>query len=199
MQKILALITAMLLSLSVQAAQFTEGDYYTTLKQEKSSTPTVTEFFSFYCPHCYKFEGVIEQLKRNIPANAKLQKVHVAFMGNNMAIPMAKAYATMVVLNVEEKMIPVMFRQIHDLNQQPRNEKELRQIFIDNGIDAGKYDAAYNGFAVQSMQKRFDKQFNSSELTGVPGILVNNKYVVKADKIKSYDEYFSLVNFLLKK
>lgn len=173
MQKILALITAMLLSLSVQAAQFTEGDYYTTLKQEKSSTPTVTEFFSFYCPHCYKFEGVIEQLKRNIPANAKLQKVHVAFMGNNMAIPMAKAYATMVVLNVEEKMIPVMFRQIHDLNQQPRNEKELRQIFIDNGIDAGKYDAAYNGFAVQSMQKRFDKQFNSSELTGVPGILVN--------------------------
>ncbi|NOI68198.1 thiol:disulfide interchange protein DsbA/DsbL [Vibrio sp. 99-8-1] len=199
MKALLTVFTALVMSFSLQAATFTEGDYYTTLDNEPSATPTVTEYFSFYCPHCYKFEGVITELKKNIPDTAKFQKVHVAFMGNNMAVPMAKAYATMVVLKNEETMVPVMFKQIHDFQKAPRDEAELRQIFLDNGVTAKKFDAAYNGFAVDSMQKRFDQQFNSSTLTGVPGIVVNNKYVVKADKIKNYQEYFDLVNFLLKK
>jgi len=199
MKILFALFATLVLSVSAQAVQFTDGDYYTTLDLEKSSKPTVTEYFSFYCPHCYKFENVIGALKNNIPDTANFQKIHVAFMGNDMAVPMAKAYATMVVLGVDEKMIPMMFRQIHERKQTPKNEAQLRQVFLDNGVDAKEFDAAYNGFAVDSMQKRFDKQFESSTLTGVPGVIVNNRYVVKPDKIKSYEEYFSLVNYLLKK
>ncbi len=88
-------------------------------------------------------------------------------MGNDMAVPMAKAYATMIALDAEESMIPAMFTKIHEMKQTPKNEAELRQVFIDNGVDSKKFDAAYNGFAVNSMQKRFDKQFDASTLTGV--------------------------------
>ena len=199
MKTLFTFITTLLISFSLQAKQFTEGDYYTVLDQEKSTTPVVTEFFSFYCPHCYRFEYVMSELKNAIPDNAKLQKVHVSFMGNSMATPMAKAYATMVVLGVEETMVPEMFRQIHELGFRPPTEAALRQIFLDSGVNAADFDAAYNGFAVDSMQKRFDKQFNNSTLRGVPGILVNNKYLVKSDKVKTYQEYFELVNYLLKK
>lgn len=197
MKKLFTLFAALVLSVSAQAAQFKEGDHYTVLDVEKAATPVVTEYFSFYCPHCFKFEGVVANMKKSLPDNAKFQKVHVAFMGNNMAVPMAKSYATMVALNVEETMVPMMFKQIHMLQQAPKNEAELRQIFIDNGVDAKKFDAAYNGFAVNSMQKRFDKQFEASTLTGVPGVLVNNKYIVKPDNIKSFEEYNQLVNYLL--
>jgi thiol:disulfide interchange protein DsbA len=197
MKKLFTLFAALVLSVSAQAAQFKEGDHYTILDVEKSAKPVVTEFFSFYCPHCFKFEGVVENMKKSLPKNAKFQKVHVAFMGNNMAVPMAKSYATMVALNVEETMVPVMFKQIHMLQKAPKNEAELRQIFVDNGVDAKKFDAAYKGFAVDSMQKRFDKQFEASTLTGVPGVLVNNKYIVKPDNIKSFEEYNQLVNYLL--
>jgi thiol:disulfide interchange protein DsbA len=199
MKKLIALFATMMMSFAVNAAQFSEGDHYTVLEGQPSPTPTVTEFFSFYCGHCYKFEGVIEHVKNGIPENASFQKSHVAFMGSNMAVPMAKAYATMVVLKNEETMIPAMFRQVQELRKPPRDEAELRQIFIDNGTDAKKFDAAYNGFAVDSMQKRFDKQFDASKLTGVPGVVVNGKYVVVADKITSIDQYIELVNFLLKK
>ncbi len=58
---------------------------------------------------------------------------------------------------------------------------------------------AINGFAVDSMVRRFDKQFKDSGLTGVPAVIVNNKYLVEAGGITSLDEYFELVNFLLKK
>ncbi|GLO62381.1 thiol:disulfide interchange protein DsbA [Vibrio sp. MACH09] len=199
MKKVFILLATLLASVSIHAAQFNEGDHYQVLDVNKSSSPVVTEFFSFYCPHCLKFEPFINELKKKIPDNAKLQKVHVSFMGGNMAVPVAKAYATMVVLKVEETMVPYFFKQIQILQNAPQSEADIRQMFIDNGIDGKKFDSAYNGFAVDSIQKRFDKQFTSTGLQGVPGVVVNNKYLVKTDKLKGYDDYFDLVNFLLKK
>ncbi|GAD81124.1 thiol:disulfide interchange protein DsbA/DsbL [Vibrio ezurae] len=197
MKKLIALVATMFLSLSVHAAQFTEGQNYTVLDLPASSSPTVNEFFSFYCPHCYQFEPIIKNLKASLPSNAKFQKSHVSFMGGNMGLSMSKAYATMVVLEVEDKMIPVMFNRIHKLNAAPRDEAELRQVFLDEGVDAKKFDAAFKGFAVDSMARRFDKQFKDSNLKGVPSIVVNNKYLVDMGSVKSTKDLSDLVNYLL--
>ncbi len=196
-KKLFILIASMAITLSVNAAQFEEGKHFTVLDAEKSNKPVVTEFFSFYCPHCYKFEGIVENLKPTLPDDASFEKVHVSFMGGNMGVPMAKSYAAMVTLDVEKEMIPAMFKQIHQLGQAPKNEAALRQLFVDYGVDGKKYDAAYKGFVVDSMQRKFDKRFKESTFSGVPGVLVNNKYIVKADHIKTYDEYNELVNYLL--
>ncbi|MGF1726461.1 thiol:disulfide interchange protein DsbA/DsbL [Photobacterium nomapromontoriensis] len=198
-KKFLALISVALLSLSVQAAQFKEGDHYKVLDLPKSSSPLVTEFFSFYCPACHRFEPMIQQLKKSLPDNAKLQKNHVSFMGGPMGKSMSKAYATAVVLGVEAKMTPVLFSRIHDMQKPPRNDQELRQIFIDEGVKAEDFDGAFNSFAVNSMVNRFNKAFQDSGLTGVPAVIVNNKYLVQTGKLRSADEYFELVNYLLTK
>ncbi|OLQ81287.1 thiol:disulfide interchange protein [Photobacterium proteolyticum] len=198
-KKLLALASVALLSFSVQAAKFTEGDYYKVLDLPQSTSPVVTEYFSFFCPHCNSFEPMIQQLKKTLPDNAKLQKNHVSFMGGSMGPSMSKAYATSVVLNVEDKMVPVLFNRVHGMQKPPRNDQELRQIFIDEGISADDFDGAFNSFAVNSMVNRANKAFQDSGLTGVPAVIVNNKYLVQTGKIKSADEYFELVNFLLKK
>ncbi|WP_146453665.1 thiol:disulfide interchange protein DsbA/DsbL [Vibrio splendidus] len=199
MKKLFAFFSLIMLSLSAHAAKFNEGEHYKVLDLEASKKPMVTEFFSFYCPHCNSFEPIIQQLKQQLPKDAKLQKTHVSFMGGNMGLPMSKAYATMIALKVEDKMVPVMFNRIHTMNKPPRDEAELRQIFLDEGVDAKKFDAAYNGFAVDSMVRRFDKAFKDSGLSGVPAVVVNNRYLIDAQGINSLDEYFELVNFLLKK
>lgn len=90
-----------------------------------------------------------------------------------------------------------MFNRIHNMRKGPKNVEEIRQIFLDEGVDAKKFDAAYNGFAVDSIVRRMDKQFNDSGLAGVPAVIVNNKYLVEAGSITSIDEYFELVNYLL--
>ncbi|PTO62997.1 thiol:disulfide interchange protein DsbA/DsbL [Vibrio splendidus] len=199
MKKLFAFFSLIMLSLTAHAAKFNEGEHYKVLDLEASKKPVVTEFFSFYCPHCNSFEPIIQQLKQQLPKDAKLQKNHVSFMGGNMGLPMSKAYATMIALKVEDKMVPVMFNRIHTMNKPPRDEAELRQIFLDEGVDAKKFDAAYNGFAVDSMVRRFDKAFKDSGLSGVPAVVVNNRYLIDAQGINSLDEYFELVNFLLKK
>ena len=199
MKKLFAFFSLIMLSLSAHAAKFNEGEHYKVLDLKASKKPMVTEFFSFYCPHCNSFEPIIQQLKQQLPKDATLQKNHVSFMGGKMGLPMSKAYATMIALKVEDKMVPVMFNRIHNMNKPPRDEAELRQIFLDEGIDAKKFDAAYNGFAVDSMVRRFDKAFKDSGLSGVPAVVVNNHYLVETQGINSLDEYFELVNFLLKK
>lgn len=199
MKKLLALAATLLLSLSAHAAQFSEGEHYKVLDLEASKKPVVNEFFSFYCPHCNSFEPIIEQLKTKLPEGVKLNKNHVSFMGGPMGKSMSKAYSTMIALKVEDKMVPILFNRIHNMRKAPKDDAELRQIFLDEGIDAAKYDAAFNGFAVDSMVRRSDKAFKDSGLSGVPAVIVNNRYLVEAQSIKSLDEYFELVNFLLKK
>ncbi|OAN12687.1 thiol:disulfide interchange protein [Photobacterium jeanii] len=199
MKTLLALCSAVMLSFSVQAAKFTEGDYYKVLDLPKSSTPIVTEFFSFFCPHCYSFEPMIQQLKKTLPENAKFQKHHVSFMGGSMGKSLSKAYATSIVLGIEEKMTPVLFNRIHNMQKPPRNDNDLRQIFLDEGVKAEDYDGAFNSFAVNSMVNRYNKAFQDSGLSGVPAVVVNNKYLVQTGEIESADEYFALINFLLKK
>lgn len=117
-----------------------------------------------------------------------------------MGVSLAKAYATMKLLGVEEKMRPILFKQIQELKQDPENDDELRQIFIDNGVDNESFEKTFNSFQVDSMQKRFDKAFTETGLRGVPSVVVNNKYYVTPDaSIKSTEEYIELINYLLTK
>lgn len=206
MKKLFTLVTAMLLSFSAilpiaaHAERFAEGEYYQVLPTEKTSSPTVTEFFSFYCPHCHAFEPIIGDLKAHIDGKAEFRKSPVSFMGGPvMGEAMSKGYATMVSLGVEDKLVPVMFDRIHNKQQPPKDEAELRQIFLDNGVSAEDFDGAYGSFAVDSMVRRFDKAFKDSGLTGVPAVVINGKYLVKSDKITTKEEYFELVDELLKK
>lgn len=197
MKQLAFFFLAISLSFNLAAAEFKEGENYRILPLKKADKPTVTEFFSFYCPHCNAFEPVIQQLKAALGQKAKLEKSHVSFIGGAMGPEMSKAYATMIALGVESKMVPVMFQQIHDRKDAPQDPAALRQLFIDNGVDGKKFDAAYNGFAVESMVQRFEKRFDETGFRGVPSVIVNNKYVVETKGIKSMGEYIELVNFLL--
>jgi thiol:disulfide interchange protein DsbA len=200
MKKLFAFfIATLLISLSVHAEQFKEGKYYKVLDLPHSSNPTVTEFFSFYCPHCRAFEPIVEKLAAQLPPGTEFKRNHVSFMGGSMGYSMTKAYATMVSLGIEKKMIPVMFNQIQGKRQPPKNDDALKQIFTEQGVDAKSFDNAFNSFAVDSMARRSDKAFEESGLNGVPSVIVNNKYLVQPPRDITLDEYYKLIDFLLKK
>ncbi|QCP03200.1 MULTISPECIES: thiol:disulfide interchange protein DsbA/DsbL [Salinivibrio] len=177
--------------------RFKAGEDYQVLDTPATETPTVTEFFSFYCPHCYQFEPLVQQLKQQVPDNAKVVKNHVSFMGGDMGSVVTRAYATAVVLNAQDTIIPVMFDRIHAAQNPPKSLAEVRQMFVDNGIDGQEFDGAYNSFAANSMAKRFDQSFEKAGLRGVPAVVVNGKYHVTPKTVETPEEYFQLINFLL--
>lgn len=177
--------------------RFKAGEDYQVLETPATDTPTVTEFFSFYCPHCYQFEPLVQQLKQQVPDNAKVVKNHVSFMGGNMGDVVTRAYATAVVLDAQDTIIPVMFNRIQVAQNPPKSLADVRQMFVDNGIDGSEFDGAYNSFSANSMAKRFDQSFEKAGLRGVPAVIVNGKYHVTPKTVETPEEYFQLINFLL--
>lgn len=182
---------------AAKPGRFKAGEDYQILDTAATDTPTVTEFFSFYCPHCFQFEPLVQQLKQQVPDNAKVVKNHVSFMGGNMGEVVTRTYATAVVLNVEDTMIPVIFDRIHVAQNAPKSLDDVRQMFVDNGVDGKEFDSAYNSFAANSMAKRFDQSFEKAGLRGVPAVIVNGKYHVTPKTVETPEEYFQLINFLL--
>ena len=60
-------VMAMLLPLTAcaqePASKWKEGTHYKVLDKEATDKPVITEYFSFWCPHCFKFEPIVAQIK----------------------------------------------------------------------------------------------------------------------------------------
>ena len=73
MKKIFAsLLMVILLPFAAQAANYQEGNQYTKVSDQASKKPEVREYFSFYCPHCLRFEPFFANVKKNLPEGVKL-------------------------------------------------------------------------------------------------------------------------------
>ena len=200
MKKVLFFLAAMLMIPMVHAApEFKEGVNYDVVKQTGSAQPEVLEFFSYYCPHCAKFEPIAEDLKKNLPEGVPMKKNPVAFLGREMGPEMQRAYAVASLLNVEGKLTPAIFDKIHTQRQYPQSRTDVKQIFVDNGVPAEEFDGAVDSFAVSGMASQFDRNTESSNIRGAPAFLVNGKYLVKIESITSQAQFNQLVKFLLAK
>ena len=105
MKKVLFFLAAMLMIPMVHAApEFKEGVNYDVVTQTGSAQPEVLEFFSYYCPHCAKFEPIAADLKKNLPEGVPMKKNPVAFLGREMGPEMQRAYAVANLLNLHVMM-----------------------------------------------------------------------------------------------
>ncbi|MGE6138567.1 thiol:disulfide interchange protein DsbA/DsbL [Aeromonas rivipollensis] len=200
MKKVLFFLAAMLMIPMVHAApEFKEGVNYDVVTQTGSAQPEVLEFFSYFCPHCAKFEPIAEDLKKSLPEGVPMKKNPVAFLGREMGPEMQRAYAVANLLNVEGKLTSVIFDKIHTQRQVPQSRADVKQIFVDNGVPAEEFDGAVDSFAVSGMVSQFDRNTESYNIRGVPAFLVNGKYLVKIESITSQEQFNQLVKFLLAK
>ncbi|WP_421230931.1 DsbA family protein [Aeromonas sp. 603079] len=199
MKKIIFLLAAMLmLPMAYAAPQFKEGVNYETLSKTGSAQPEVLEFFSYFCPSCANFEPIVEDLKSYLPEGVPLKKNHVAFLGRDMGPQMQRAYAVANLLNVEDKLTAAIFKKIQQ-RQYPQSRADVKQMFVDSGVPADKFDGVVDSFAATSMVSLFDRNTENYNIRGVPAFLVNGKYMIKLESIRSQEQFNQLVTFLLAK
>jgi protein dithiol oxidoreductase (disulfide-forming) len=200
MNKFLAIFAGLiLLPLSIQAADFKEGTHYEVVKQTATETPEVLEFFSFYCPHCFKFEPLMEQLKANLNEDVKIRKNHVNFLGKEMGPQLTQAYAAAELLEVEGKMASLIFDQIHTQRKPINGEEGILALFKKAGISAPEAKGALASFPASGMASQMKRNTETFQIRGVPSLIVNGKYQVKTSSVKSTNEFIELVDFLTKK
>ena len=82
---------------------------------------------------------------------------------------------------------------------------DIRQVFIDAGVKAEEYDAAWNSFVVKSLVAQQEKAAADLQLQGVPAMFVNGKYAINMQGMdtssmdKFVQEYADTVKFLVEK
>lgn len=202
MKKFAVLIfMALLVPLNAMAqAKWVEGENYTVLNKPLSKKPEVTEFFSFWCSHCYRFEPVVASLKKNLPAGVKFNKVHVNFMRFTTSEVQDMATTAMAVGKASkqsDKMNAKIFDYIHKQRGAITNINDLRNIFIINGMEGEEFDKLAKSFGVNSMLKKNNKHVDNYKqyVNGVPNFIVNGKYQANLQGLNP-DEIVELMVYL---
>lgn len=202
MKKLLGLFAALVFSASSFAIDLEEGVHYEVIDKKSAGTakPVIKEFFSYYCPHCLAFEPLAKNLKGKAEKEGfKFVKSHVDFL--RAAGPEVQHMLTKALVASEKLKAPQVNDAIFNYIQNQRavisNEKDIRNLFVINGVDGAAFDKVFNSFAVtaaaKKMKKEQDELSGKRVLTGVPTFIINDKYKILTSgfKAKSYGELFS--------
>lgn len=207
MKKIVSLLIMLVLPFMASSAKYVEGTHYTKITEQASKTPEVREFFSFYCPHCFKFEPFMAGVKKQLPDGVKFEMNHVDFL--RAASPKVQEILTksLIVagqLGMESKLVGAVFNYIHVQKAIFTSEKDVRNVFVLNGADGEQFDKLMKSFGVNSKAKQMKKkqEFYSKigALKSVPTVIVNGQYRIEAKGLDSKNfeqEYNNLVKYLL--
>ncbi len=197
----------LLSSTFISAADFVKGTHYNELSipihGNLNSAKEVREFFSFYCPGCYRQEPIIGALKAQLPDNVPLIKNHIEGMpGRDVAIEEAlfKAILTAKFLNIEEEITAAIFKYIHVSRADFSTKKDIKNIFLLQGVDGQEFDKVFDSFGVQTGVSKMNKEtdiLRRQGITSVPTVIVNGKYKVETGAIESKEQYIELVLYLL--
>ncbi len=203
----LAFCLTSLFSLVALGAEYKEGVHYTKIGETLTPNPEVREYFSFYCPHCLKFEPVMADLKKLLPDNVKFERNHVDFLraaSPEIQAMLSKGVVVAEQLDMEEKLVGSLFNYIQVQRAIISSEKDIRNVFVLNGADGEKFDQLMKSFSVNSkakkMKKNQDELSAKGVLTGVPTLIINGKYRLDTDNLDRNNfvqDYHQLALYLL--
>lgn len=215
MQKLkLSLLSLTFLLLS-QVHALSEGKDYITLKTPLSNASnSVTEAFSYACIHCFRQHelNTLGELKKRLP-NLSYEVLPVKPMGaygNEFAKLYAYALAQDKANNLDStqkqslsyQLSTAYFTAVFERRQTWNNGKnpqafnELGYKIL--GIDKAKLDSFLASKEGNELFMSFDELTQVARNTGTPGFVVNGKYQILLQNIKSFDDFVSVVEGLLK-
>jgi thiol:disulfide interchange protein DsbA len=196
-----AFILSFFISLSAVAADYSDGNGYTTIKTPvRTSDPSkveVTEIFWYGCPHCYSLEPITHAWAANTPSDVDFKFLPAVFGRNWLAH--AKAFYVADLLGIEDKMRADIFNTIHVERRNLNSEDALASFFVKYGVSEDEFRKQYNSFAVNSRLSQADAKIRAYGARGVPGLVVNGKYLVTAETANGNANIYKVVDFLIEK
>jgi thiol:disulfide interchange protein DsbA len=193
-------------AIAAQDSKFEEGKHYSVISEQTTNTPELREYFSYYCPACRAYEPYLNEFEKILPIGAKLEKTHVDFMQQTapeIQFMLSKALIIAEKTAVAKKFSPAIFNYLQTERATINSEEDIRNIFVLSGGDGSKFDKGMKNFSIISEAKRNkqtqDKLSAARQLTGVPTMVVNGKYLINSkalDDKNFFADYTALVAHL---
>lgn len=166
-------------------------------RAEPGTDLEVVELFWYGCPHCYHLEPALAAWRAKLPPGVTFRRMPAA--GALHWLPHARAYYAALQLGVLDKFHEPLFKAMHEARRKIMSEEELIAFAAESGIDEAAFRAAYESFPVDVQVRRAAEFGQRHQITGVPTLVVNGKYVTSATMTGSADAMFAVVDHLLAK
>lgn len=155
----------------------------------------VVEFFWYGCPHCNRFQPVIEPWAARLPADVSFRRVPVAFRDEFTVHQ--RLYYALEAMGELEKMHKRVFHAVH-VERNPLNKPEAMADFVArHGGDRAKFLEAYNSFGVQTKTRQAKQTAEAYKIDGVPAIGVNGRYYTSGALAGSLERSLQVADFLI--
>jgi len=192
----------LLIASATQAAEYEANKHYLVLEQPQpvlaDGKVHVEEAFWYGCPHCFHLEKELTPWKAQLPADVKFSGVPAMF--GRAWVAHAQLYYTVEVLGILPQVHDEIFRAIHLEGQKLLTKGDQREFVVEKaGISAADFDKAYNSFSVKSRLKQGDKRIRAYQITGVPALIVQGKYLISSSSAGGQDKMLDVVDFLVEK
>lgn len=197
----LAAIALALLSFAAQAQLAVGRDYALLDPAQPTDNPAkieVVEFFSYACPHCADLNPYIVKWAAKLPADVVFRRVPVGF-NNPFYQLMARFYYTLEAIGEVKRLDAAVFTAIHEKGLKLIDDKSLMDWVTAQGVDAKTFSDAYSSFGVMSKIKRADQLAQASKIRGVPALVVDGRYLVVGQDIKSHADMLALTDKIIDK
>jgi thiol:disulfide interchange protein DsbA len=201
LNRVLALIAAVTLSIAAHAAgaPAVAGKEYTILKLSQPVATgkkiEVLEFFWYRCPHCAQLEPKLHTWSQKLPKDAQIRRIPAVFRDDWM--PGAKIYFALQDIGAADKLHAEVFDAYHLDNLNLNDEAVLLSWVAKQGVDRGKFEAAYKSFSTQSKATQGGMLARAYNLSGVPSFAVDGKYVTSESMTGSEPRLFEVLDQLI--
>jgi len=178
---------------------FVEGEHYLVLqnpRRVRGDRIEVMEFFSYACPHCYTFDpDLASWAERN---SDRITLVRTPAIGSDYWRLLGRHFYTMEELGILGQEHEAFFREIHDVGRQFTTPASLARFYDGrDGLTERDYEVAFNSTAVARKLDVADAMGRRLQIPGVPTIVVDGKYLVRATRAIGTSRMLDVVDHVL--
>jgi protein dithiol oxidoreductase (disulfide-forming) len=181
------------------AAGYVEGKDYVVLAERivpaNANKIEVAEFFSYACPHCYKFEPTLQAWAKKLPSDVTLVQTHVSFNRPDWA-NYQRGYYTILSLGVKDKVQEAIFNSIYVANKNVSGAQDWADFLSLYGVDKQKTLSTYNSFGVNSQIKQAEARTRDFKIPSTPAVIVDGRFRVA---VANHEEMVKVAQFLVDK
>jgi thiol:disulfide interchange protein DsbA len=182
---------------------FVEGvDYQVLSQQAQAAVPktkgvvTVTEFFSYGCPWCYKIEPELNEWRKKLPRMVAFSRVPVIYERGWDVY--AKAYYAASILRLAG-ITPAIFKAIHDDSEKLETNDAMIKFFMKMGVKENVAKSAFlSSPTVVAKVKAGMQLMQIFRVQSVPSLVINNKYRLDIGMMKGdTSKFFKVAGVLV--
>lgn len=202
MKKLITILAlALWLPIAATAAEYSPGNGYTVIENPvRTANPDkieVVEVFWYGCPHCFSLEPLTHAWKSTIADDVDFSFMPAVF-GRSWDAH-ARAFYVSQLFEIDDQTHEALFNAIHIDKQRLNTKRSLAKFFSNYGVNEASFEKQFNSFAVNSKIRQDGAKIRSYGIPGVPGIVVNGKYLVSASTAGGNANIYPIVDFLIEK